>query len=261
MALPDFQQLLNSKSLLSVASAIGGALLGNFAAVYRNRIKVLEYTVSHERVGLSTDDAIFGSVRITWQGQDATNLFTSILTIENTTLNDYTDLKVKIYTRNTLLLTERTEIAGTTYIPKFTTEFAAQIFVPHGSVPTDAQFQLYRHQREYLVPVLNRGQRVVFHYLTTAPNPSEGPLVWADLLHPSVQLQFRPISQQIHGVPVKLALPLGLFVCLLMLAFVSMYLTEPWAAAVIMMIAGLSAQSIGAWVYRAFRFIKQILLR
>lgn len=256
----DIQQLLNNKLFLSAASAIGGALLGNFIAIYRNRIKLIEYTVTHDRVGLSADDAIFGSVRVTWQGQDVTNLYTSTVTIQNTTLNDYTDLKIKVYTGNTLLLTERAEIAGTTYIPRFTDEYLQAIHIPEGVSPTAEQIDLYRHQREYRIPVLNRGQRVIMHYLTSVPTSNEGPAVWVDMLHPNAQVAFRPIAQQIHGVPIKLALPLGLLACLLIFIFVSIFISETWVAAAITLVVGLIAQSIGAWLYRALRFMKRLIL-
>lgn len=261
MALPDFQQLLDSKVLVSGVSILAGALLGNFIAVYRGRIKILEYTVTHDRIGLSADDAIFGNVRVTWQGHEVTNLYSSVVTVMNGTTVDYTNLKVKIYTGTTLLLTERTEIAGTTHILRWTPEFAAQLQVPADGVPTDQQFNTHRHSREYLIPVLNRGQRAVMHFLTTVPNQNEGPAIWAELLHPGAQLEFRLLTQQIHGVPVRLALPLGLLTSLIVLVGVSFLLTEVWAAAFIAMGVGLVAQSIGAWIYRGFRFLKRIVLR
>lgn len=82
-----------------------------------------------------------------------------------------------------------------------------------------------------------------------------------DLLHPGAQIQFRPLMQQIHGVPIRMALPLGLFASLAVLLVVSFLLTEVWAAALITMVVGLIAQSIGAWIYHGIRFIKKLVLR
>ena len=261
MALPDFQQLLDSKFLVSGISILAGALLGNFVAVYRSRIKVLEYTVTHDRIGLSADDAIFGNVRVTWQGHDLTNLYISVVTVGNDTSVDYTNLKLKVYTGSTLLLTERTEISGTTHILRWTPEYTTLLQIPAGGTPTNQQFDAYRHSREYLVPVLNRGQRAIMRFLTTVPNQNEPPGIWVDLLHPGAQVEFRQLTQQIHGVPVRLALPLGLFASLAVLIAVSFLVTEVWAAAIVAMVVGLIAQSIGAWIYRGIRFVKRIVLR
>lgn len=261
MTLPDIQQLFDNKFLISGISILGGALIGNFIAVYRSRIKVLEYTVTHDRIGLSADDAIFGNVRVTWQGHEVTNLYSSVVTVLNGTTVDYTNLKLKVYTGSTLLLTERTEISGTTHILKWAPEYAALLQIPAGRVPTDQQLNTHRHSREYLVPVLNRGQRAVMHFLTTVPSQNEKPGIWVDLLHPGAQIEFRLLTQQIHGVPVRLALPLGLLASLAVLLGVSFLLTEVWAAALISLVIGLIAQSIGAWIYRAIRFIKHLVLR
>jgi hypothetical protein len=263
MALPDIQQLLDSKVLLSALSVAVGTLVGNFVAVYRARVRVLEYTVAHERIGLAANDPIFGNVRVQWQGTDVTNLHNTVVTVVNGTSVDFTNLRIKIYTGNTLLLTERTEIQGTTYLVLWSPQYQNAMQVTPGSQPTAHQFNTYYHSREYLVPVLNRGQRAVFHFLTTVPQAhvAEGPGVWADLLHPGAQVSFRPLTQQIHGVPVRLALPLGLILGLVVLVAASVWIEEVWAASLLCMLVGLFAQSVGAAGFRAAVFVKRLVLR
>lgn len=261
MNLPDLSQLIESKTLLSALSAVGGGLVGNLIAVLRSRVKTLEYTVHHDRVGFSADDQVFGSIRITWQNHDVTNLFSSRVTLENQTGKDFTNIKVKVYTGDTLLLGERTEIPGTTYILKWTDDFQQQLRVPPGETPSEQQFTTYNHSREYTVPVLNRGQRVVMTYLTTVPAGGQGPFVWLDMLHEGAKVQHRQVVPEVHGVPIRLALSVGLVVCILSLAVASAVLAEPWAAAVVCMTFGLFAQSIGAFVYRGLRLLKALVVR
>lgn len=98
MTLPDLNQLIENKALLAVLSAVGGGLVGNLVAVLRSRVKTLEYTVNHDRMAFSADDAIFGSIRVTWQNHDVTNLFSTRVTLENQTGKDFTNLKIKVYT-------------------------------------------------------------------------------------------------------------------------------------------------------------------
>ena len=138
----DLSGVMDSRVLLSALSAVAGALFWNFVALYRARIKVLEYTVAHERMGLSTQDAIFGNVAVTWQGQPATNLFVSTVTLENNTSSDYTGLRFKVYTGSTLLLTEQGQIAGSTYVPVYTEDYLASLNVAPGSTPTPPQQQI-----------------------------------------------------------------------------------------------------------------------
>lgn len=261
MDLSGLRLLVDNKAVLAALSAAGGALLGNFVAVYRARIKTIEYTVNHERIGLSAEDALFGTIQVTWQGAAVTNLYLSTVTVQNETTTDYTDFDFKIWTGTTLLLTERTEFPGTTYHPRYSEAFAQAIYVQPGQVPTDAQFATFRHNREYRVPVLNRGQRVVFTYLTSVPVGTDGPGVWVDMLYAGAQVAFRPTAVAIHGVAVRLALPLGLLACLVLVGLCSALVSHVWVAAVVCMVAGLIAQSIGAWLYRGFRLVKQVVLR
>ncbi|OGB81692.1 MAG: hypothetical protein A2496_14200 [Burkholderiales bacterium RIFOXYC12_FULL_60_6] len=261
MPLPDFSQLFENKALLSALSAVGGGLIGNLIAVLRSRVKTMEYTVHHDRVGFSADDQVFGAIRVTWQNHDVTNLFSSRVTLENQTGKDFTNIKVKVYTGDTLLLGERTEIPGTTYILKWTDDFQQQLRVLPGDVPSEQQFNTYNHSREYVVPVLNRGQRVVMTYLTTVPAGGQGPAIWLDMLHEGVKVQHRQVVPQVHGVPIRLAISVGLVVCVAVLAVASVAFTEPWAAAAVCMTFGLFAQSIGAFVYRGLRLLKALVVR
>lgn len=259
--MPDFSFLLDSRVLLSALSAVAGALFWNFVALHRARVRVLAYVVTHDRVGFSVNDAIFGNVAVTWQGQPVTNLFVSTVTVENKTSSDYTGLSFKVYTGTTLLMTERSEIKGSTYIPIHTDAFLASVHVPQGQAPTALQQQIYWHSREYSVPVLNRGQSVVLTYLTTVPNATDAPAVWVDTLHPGITLQYKPNIPQIHGVPVRIALPVGFSICVVIVLVLSLVGVRPWLAASISAVVGLIAQSIGAGFYRVLRLVWQVIFR
>lgn len=261
MTLPDLSQLIDSKAVLATISVVGGALIGNLIAVLRSRVKTLEYTVSHDRMAFSADDTIFGSIRVTWQNHDVTNLFSTRLTLENQTGKDFTNLKVKVYTGDTLLLNERTEVPDTSYVLNYTDQFKQQLAVPAGTTPTEQQQNIYNHSREYLIPVLNRGQRAVMTYLTTVPGGMKSPAAWLDMLHEGAKVQFRDVVPQIHGVPVRLAVQIGIVACIVVLVTISLTITESWAAAAICMVFGLFAQSVGAFIYRGLRLLKAIVFR
>jgi hypothetical protein len=259
--MPDIWSFIDGRLLLSALSAAAGALFWNFVALHRARVRTLEYSVSHDRVGVSADDAVFGSVAVTWQGNPVTNLFVSTVTVENNTSSDYTDLKLKVWTGSTFLLNERREIPGTTYLPEYTAEYGASIYVAPGVVATPAQQHTYWHSREYMVPVLNRKQRVVFTFLTTVPNSTEGPSAWVDILHSGVGVRFRPVEQRIHGVPVRIALPVGLVASIVIAVLTILVATKVWVAAVVCLFVGFVAQSVGAALYRLWRLVAKVLFR
>lgn len=260
MPLPDISGLLTNQWVTSGLSAVGGALISRAVSVYRERIKVIEYSVAYERVGISNQDAIFGVVQVTWEGHPVTNLHVCRATVENTTSADYTNIHFRVYTGTTLLLNQRVELIGSPHVPAFTPDFAASVAVPAGGVPTDDQINIYRHNREYRIPVFNRGQRLIVTFLTTVPDANDQPWIFVDLMHPGVRIEYRPPSQEIHGVPVPLALPIGVLGGLALLIVVSVFANQPWVAAAISFVVGLFAQSIGAGLYRVFRFFRRWFL-
>lgn len=260
MGLPEIGALVTSRPAAALLGALVGALFTSILTAYRNRLQVLEYWVHHERVAFASEDPIFGSVRVTWQGAEVANLFVSTVTIANNGASDYVDVELKVYTGKTLLLTERGEIAGTTHVPQWTEAFQRRLTVPQGVEPTEQQRDTYWHSREYAIPVLNRGQRAVFSYLTSVPLGQEPPMAWVDLLHKGTTLAFREPAPEIHGVPVRLALPLGLAVCVALTVVAVLFVYPPWLAAAICLVAGLFAQSLGAALYRFTLYAKKTLL-
>ena len=262
MTLPDVSQLLDSKTLISLVSALVGGMLGGLLTVLRNRVKTLEYTARHDRLAFAVNDARFGAVQVTWNGHNVVNLFSSRVEVENQTSKDLSGLRLKVYTgTETLLLSERPEMPGTAHALAYTPEYAASLAVAPAAQPTEQQLQTFLHSREYVVPVLNRGQRVVFTYLTSVPGGNQGPSVWIDLLHQGVKIQYRSTGPQVHGAPFRAALLVGLLAAVCTLVLASLLISEPWAAGLICLVVGLIAQSIGAMLYRAGTFLKSLILQ
>lgn len=98
-------------------------------------------------------------------------------------------------------------------------------------------------------------------YLTTVPGGTQAPGAWLDMLHEGAKVQYRQVVSQVHGVPVRLAVSVGIVACVAVLAVTRVIVSEPWAAATVCMVFCLFAQSVGAFIYRGLRFIKAIVVR
>ncbi|MGR8941449.1 MAG: hypothetical protein ACU83P_07650 [Gammaproteobacteria bacterium] len=254
------QQLTDNKLFVAVFAGIGGGILTKVFTFYGNRLKTLEYNVSHERIGISANDAVFGDVRVTWQGRELPNLFLSTATLKNMTNQDYSNLEFKVFSgQGTDLLNQSTEITGTTYTLNFTEKYASSIQVAQGAEPTHEQFNTLHSAREFLIPTLNRGQQVVVSFLTTSAN-GNNPSIWLDTLHQGVAVKYRPLENHVFGVPLRLTLPIGLIACFIVLVLSSFFISEAWIAGLVCMMVGLSGQAIGALCYRLHRFITKILI-
>ena len=251
----------SSKITLSAFFGAVGVLIGYLLNLLRNRVRELEYTVTHDRIALSSEDPIFGKIRVSWNDTPVETLFSSVVTIENTTSKDYEDVTFKVYSAETMMLSEKTELSGSSYIPTWSESYGKILHVADDSTPTEAQFDLYYHSREYHIPVFNRGETIIHRYLTSVPPGKNGPVLLVDLLHQGLKIRFSLAGPQIHGVLVSRALPLGIVTSIIILAASIYLIRTPWVVGIVALPVGLFAQSIGAGVFKLYRVLKAIAIQ
>jgi hypothetical protein len=238
-----------------------GALIRHVVGRYSNRVQQLDYTVVHDRAGISAEDEVFGRLSVLWQNQPVQNLWVSMVTIENNTSRDYEDITFRMWAAPTTnLLNARADIDGI-HVPRLSPEFEEAVRVPAGGAPTAEQTEIFRHNREFLVRALNRGGRVRVGFWTTVIGGQQGPAIWVATQHPGVTMVFRPLVAQIHGVPVKAAVSLGLALSILFILILAALKVPAWPIVAFGLLIGLFAQSIGAGVYRFGRWLKRMFLR
>jgi len=244
--------VFNNKYFIGIAAALGSMLLTILTQQVLNRRGRLRYFVWHNRIGVSADDAIFGSVRVTWNGTVVANLYSSIIELVNESMKDFENVIVRVFTNDTVLLTERTEIVGTTQILRWANEFSDRLRVAPGQQPTPEQLGLYGGQRDYVIPTMNRGQVVRFTFLN-APRTERSPTIWLDVLHRGLKLEFRVAHNQILGVPQPTAALVGCIIAVLVIGIIIYSIHSVWLAATVAMIYGLFAQIPGAIAVKTWR--------
>lgn len=124
-----------------------------------------------------------------------------------------------------------------------------------GSEPTDAQFELYRHQRDYLVPTMNRGQMLRFQYLNVV-HPEEQPAIGVEVLHKGVKCKFRTATNQFLGVPQREAALAGTVVGLVAVGFVIVSVQSVPFAALLSFVIGWLVLVPGAYTVKAWRKLR-----
>ena len=246
---------LQNRLIVALFSVIVGAILTLLIQRILNKRGLFTYSVSHYRVGVSADDAVFGTVRATWNNHPVDNLYSSSVELRNESLKDYENVIVKVFTNDTFLLTEGTEIIGTSRILEWTEGFAARVAVPPSSDPTEAQRTIYGHEREYLIPTMNRGQFVRLTYLNATSTPQH-PTISLDILHKGVRTKLRVAQPEFLGVPQLSAARVGSALGFVVVALIIATVKTLWLAAVLSFLYGLfvllpGAASIKLW--RTFR--------
>lgn len=240
----------------AIALLIVGGVLGILFEHVRNKRALFTYTVNHNRAGVSADDATLGKVKVTWNDKPVNKLYASTVELVNQSTKDFENVIVRAFTNDTILLTEQTSMVDTTHIIERTPQYAAQVQVPPGTQATEFQINLYGSSRDYLIPIMNRGQIVRFNFLNAAKTDSP-PTIWLDIVHKGVRLQYRAATSVFLGVSTSRAAWVGIIIGSALLVFIFAFVSSVWIAAVIAYVLGLVALINGAIIVRAWRWIKE----
>jgi hypothetical protein len=257
----DIKELFQNPWISAFAWMVAGIVVTIIANKMHNKTGLFRYTLSYDKLGMSADDHIFGDVRATWKGTQVSNLYLYTIELENSTSTDYENIEFHVYSGDdTIILTERTGVVDSPNIIKWSDAFEARMSVPEGEQPDEQATKTYSHRREYELPVINRGQKLRFQYLCTKPNDfSDNPGIY--IHSPSKGIKLKQSSSPsvvinpIWGVPVPVAIARALILSVLVVLACGIWIESIWAASIIAMVFGLSAQQFGALFYKAERFI------
>jgi len=243
---------------IAVSAAVIGAALTVLGQRLLGKRGLFTYNVWHNRVGISAKDPVFGAVQVTWNGSPVDNLYSSTIELRNESLSDYSDVVATVFTSEAILLTESTNVVGTTQVLAWTPEYVAKLAVPAGAQAQQWQFDLYNGQREYRIPIMNRGQVVRWTFLNVAKR-SDDPRIWLEVLHKGVRLKPRAASQLFLGVPQSAAALAGTLLGIFVLIVIVRTVNATWLAALLAMIYGLVVLLPGVLLVRGWRFLRDFL--
>ena len=254
----DFIEILKNEYLSIVFGGFAGVITAWITQRVLNKRGLFSYYVNHNRVGITTEDTTFGNVSVTWNNNPIRHLFFSTLELKNESLNDYENVIIRTYTDNTRLLSESTQILESPNILEWTEKFKNQLRVENGQEPTEAQTAIYNGQREYLIPVFNRGQVIRISYLNSATS-EEVPSIWLSATIKGVKVKFRIPREQIYGVPQPQAALAGVVIGFLLIIPLVIYIHNTWVVALLAIIYGFIAQVPGAFFIKMTRKIREAI--
>lgn len=223
-----------------------------------NKRGVFRYYVNHNRIGMSTEDEIFGNVQVTWNNEPIRDLYLSTIEMKNESLNDYENVKVKTYTSNTDLLTEQTQILNTPEILTWTEKYKESVTVKQGEEITDLKRNIYFGGREYNIPIFNRGQSIRITYLNSARN-NEVPYIWLSVQKKGVKVKFSVPQNEILGVPQPHAAFAGVLIGLIGIIPLIIFVSNSWIIVFSAFIYGLIAQIPGAFSIRLIKRFREYI--
>jgi hypothetical protein len=245
-------EILKTQYVSVIAGAIGGVITAWLTHRVLHKRGTFSYHVDHSRVGITTDDAVFGKVEALWNGNKIQNLYISNVELANESMNDYENIVVQVYTSDTQLLSESTQVANGPSVLEWTDKYKERISVSQNTEPTTAQRGVYFGQREYAIPVFNRGETVRLTYLNSATT-AKTPTIWVAVAIKGVKLKFRVPQPLVLGIPRPRAAIVGILVCLVAVVALLFTPTPHWLVALVALTLGLFAQVPGAYTVRVCR--------
>ncbi len=232
-------------------------LLGILATVITTRIlsksKLLSYHVEHLPIGMTTEDADYGSIQVQWNGLPMPNLYLSSIELINRSVQDIENLELYISSNNAMLLTDVAEILGTTRKLEWTEDFKRRIGNGGGELTTE-QSKLLTSQREYAVPVLNRNTKVRITYLSSSQDAV--PEIALDVVHAGVRLEYREQQFQVFGVDISSAVLAGSVIGLATTVVLIVVLDGTWLVALLAYLTGQFVLYPGVAIVKLSRWIK-----
>lgn len=251
-------QLLQSEYVSIIAGGLGGLVMAWLTQRVLNKRGIFTYTVIHNRIGFSAEDAIFGNVAVSWNGNSIPNLYLSTIEMKNESLNDYENVIMSTFTNDSRLMTEQTQLLDTPNNLEWSDKYKNQLQVASGEALSERQWTIYNERREYIIPILNRGQSIKITYLNSAKNNAM-PNIWLSVTQKGVKLKYQVSQNHILGVPQNQAALIGCLLGIIVLVALTMFVTEPWAAATVAMIYGFVAQLPGAYTIKALRRLRETI--
>jgi hypothetical protein len=251
-------EIIQTQYVPAIAGGIGGVITAWFTQRILSKRGTFTYFVNHNRVGLSDEDAVFGSVVVTWNATRFPNLYLSVIDLKNESMNDYENVVVRVYTPDSRnrLLSEKTQILDTPNALNWSDTYKKQLHVEDGASPSENQRAIYNAQREYVIPVMNRGQVIRLAYLYSV-EVNNTPIILLAMTHKGVRLKFRGPQNQILGVPQNQAALVGALIGIAGAVALVWRVSDPWVVAFVALIYGFVAQLPGAYAIKLVRKIRE----
>ncbi len=245
----------------------GGVAVGIILALVTNRRKIVTYTVSHDRIGITTEDNVLGSVAVTVEGTyNASNLYLSKVIVNNRSLKDIENLNLTIFvnSENCNLLTETAFIHGSVSPVEYSDEYKDKV----ESRPTDDEAEAsersaeWRARREYKLPAFNRGATMELTYLVDVAHGAD-PGIFLDSNALGVRIKYKQepfVATHVWGIPVRHAAYAGvLFWLVIILPILLLYTPIGGVHILVAGVSGIFFAIPGALTLKAYNYFRTIV--
>lgn len=229
-----------------------GTLIGYIATKFTSKMSVVTYNVSTSKLGETANNDIHGKIEVSHRGQVLPNFYCANIVVQNSSTQDLENIQMLFFVGDgVLILSDFIRYTNAVKKIPYSSEYEEI-----SKTPSNKNFF---SRREYLIPVLNRGQSINVE-LTLTHRPDVGfPYINASMVHKGAKLIERPNVIALHGIPMNRTLPWGIALGITLYVVVSLSALNPWISGLILLLYGFFAQSISAlalkMIYKVFRWV------
>jgi len=237
--------------IVPVITFLIGAFVMHVWERYKSRVNLLNYEVWHQPLGLTAEDIRFGSVKVLYNEQPVNNLYMSTIYVRNESNKDIADIKLNIACDvNSIILVSYGRNLSSLNELSFTSEYQGRL------ISGNPGLDLYQ-KRDYLIPVINRGDTIVFTLLTSNTNAiHQQPILSLGTDYPGLRMNFAKPVQLLFGESQSSSALLGIIATLLVCVPIIYYIPNKAIAVIVAACFALFAALIGVLIRK---LVKQIL--
>jgi hypothetical protein len=242
------------KILIGTFTLIIGIVIKHIWDKYINRITKLKYSIWHNYIGSSIEDVKFGSVKLLYNQNELQNLYTSNVIIKNETGKDLNDLELNISCDNqSLILVSHGRNTNSIKELEFTDYYASII---EQNDPANANYIYTR--RDYMIPVINRGDSIEITLLTTNFN-NQRPVLFVTSEHKGVKLKYYIEPIKLMGVSQLTSTLLGLIISVIICVPIYYFICNKTLIIALTLLNGWIASLYGVMILKINDWIKKLL--
>jgi hypothetical protein len=238
-----------------ILTFIIGVILKHLWDRFIRRISIINYTMSHHYLGSSSEDPLFGSVKVLYNGNDVKNLYNIFITLSNEGGRDLTNLELNLScdVQSAILISYASKKSSLNQL-EFTEKYSKIL----GSDNPDL-VSLKFHRRDYIIPVLNRGQQIDVLLLMTNFGGNK-PEVFVGCDHTGVKMRLRKLPPQVlFGESLRLSSFIGLIFALILCYLLSISSLSLSVVAWLAFLIGAFGTFIGWGAIKIFRLVRKVL--
>src|SRR5262245_41563386 len=105
-----------------------GALFAHLWHRYRSRMTTLRWQAAHQPLGVSTQDALFGTIEVRYNGQPVHNLFFTTIDLQNQSNSDLKEIDLNlVFEDGTIIFMAHGAVQGSANMLPFAEPFNSEL--------------------------------------------------------------------------------------------------------------------------------------